>query len=162
MSDLTEVTHVLENLLDRIRKGEMALTGEHVDAFLVAKDILKMQLDGHRLHTPVDQEAVADARMMLQELSQGAGAGSAAAAIAEVKPESAEADLAKFANVKRCYRIELPQVAERDSAALSAELGLLGTPVRRNYLDKRLVLTLGDRRGRRGHRRHLLLHPRSG
>ena len=48
LNDMTEVTHVLESLLDRIRKGEMALTGEHVDAFLAAKDILKMQLDGHR------------------------------------------------------------------------------------------------------------------
>jgi two-component system chemotaxis sensor kinase CheA len=70
LNDLTDVTHVLESLLDRIRKGEMALTAEHVDAFLVAKDILKMQLDGHRLQTPVDQDAVADVRMMLQSLSQ--------------------------------------------------------------------------------------------
>jgi two-component system chemotaxis sensor kinase CheA len=37
----------------------MALTSQHVDAFLSAKDILKMQLDGHRLHTDVDLEAVA-------------------------------------------------------------------------------------------------------
>lgn len=36
-TDITEVTHMLESLLDRIRKGEMALTPEHVDAFLVAR-----------------------------------------------------------------------------------------------------------------------------
>ena len=30
LTDLTEVTHVLESLLDRIRKGAMALTAEHV------------------------------------------------------------------------------------------------------------------------------------
>ena len=70
LTDMTEVTHILESLLDRIRKGEMALTGVHVDAFLAAKDILKMQLDGHRNGAPVDQDAVADVRMMLQELSQ--------------------------------------------------------------------------------------------
>jgi two-component system chemotaxis sensor kinase CheA len=70
VTDMTEVTHVLETLLDRIRKGEMALTGEHVDAFLAAKDILKMQLDGHRLGSEVDQDAVADVRMMLQSLAQ--------------------------------------------------------------------------------------------
>ena len=51
ITDLTDITHVLETLLDLIRKGEMALTAEHVDAFLQAKDTLKMQLDGHRLHT---------------------------------------------------------------------------------------------------------------
>src|ERR1035437_1510101 len=67
--DLTEVTHVLGTLLDKIRKGEMALTAQHVDAFLMAKDILKMQLDGHRLQTPVNQEAVADVSTMLQSLS---------------------------------------------------------------------------------------------
>ena len=72
LNDMTEVTHVLESLLDKIRKGEMALTAEHVDAFLIAKDILKMQLDGHRLGTVVDQDGVADVRMLLQSLSQDA------------------------------------------------------------------------------------------
>ena len=43
-TDITEMTHMLESLLDRIRKGEMALTPEHVDVFLVAKDVLAMQM----------------------------------------------------------------------------------------------------------------------
>jgi two-component system, chemotaxis family, sensor kinase CheA len=68
--DMTEITHVLENLLDKIRKNEMALTAEHVDAFLAAKDVLKMELDGHRNATPVDQEQVADVKMMLKSLSE--------------------------------------------------------------------------------------------
>jgi two-component system chemotaxis sensor kinase CheA len=58
LTDMTEVTHILESLLDKIRKGEMELTTDHVDAFLAAKDILKMQLDGHRLGSPVDQDAL--------------------------------------------------------------------------------------------------------
>lgn len=70
VTDMTEVTHILETLLDRIRKGEMALTSEHADAFLAAKDILKMQLDGHRLGSTADQDAVGDVRMMLQSLTQ--------------------------------------------------------------------------------------------
>jgi len=141
LNDLTDVTHVLENLLDRIRKGEMALTGEHVDAFLVAKDILKMQLDGHRLHTPVDQEAVADARMMLQSLSQDA-VSIAPPPPPEVIHYSQEDAEAKFANVKRCFRIELPQVGERDAKALAAELGLLGRLSIAVLADKRQVFTL--------------------
>src|SRR3954447_20981281 len=71
LNDMSEVTHVLASLLDRIRKGEMALTSGHVDAFLAAKDILKMQLDGHRGGAPVDQDAVANVRMMLHDLSEG-------------------------------------------------------------------------------------------
>ena len=70
LNDMTEVTHILESLLDKIRKGEMVLTAEHIEAFLAAKDVLKMQLDGHRLGTEVDQDAVADVRMLLQSLSQ--------------------------------------------------------------------------------------------
>jgi two-component system chemotaxis sensor kinase CheA len=47
-TDLTEVTHVLENLLDRIRKGELALRPDMIDAFLNAGDVLKDLLAGHR------------------------------------------------------------------------------------------------------------------
>lgn len=72
--DMTEITHVLENLLDKIRKHEMALTAEHVDAFLAAKDVLKMELDGHRNASPVDQEQVADVKMMLKSLSEAGAA----------------------------------------------------------------------------------------
>jgi two-component system chemotaxis sensor kinase CheA len=126
LTDLTDVTHVLENLLDRIRKGEMALTSEHVDAFLVAKDILKMQLDGHRLHTDVDQEAVADVRMMLQALSQGAvPAAPPPAPLKAAHAKKQDAD-EHFAHAKRCFRIDMPEISERDVKALAAELGLLG------------------------------------
>ena len=47
-TDMTDVTHVLETLLDRVRKNEIALTSEMVDAFLQAGDVIKSQLDAHR------------------------------------------------------------------------------------------------------------------
>ncbi len=122
LSDMTEVTHILESLLDRIRKGEMALTAEHVDAFLAAKDILKMQLDGHRLGAAVDHDAVANVRMMLQSLSQ-----KPVAALAPVAPSfhGAEAKAVNHEGGRR-YRLELPVMAQREIEALAAELGLLG------------------------------------
>jgi two-component system chemotaxis sensor kinase CheA len=139
LNDLTDVTHVLENLLDRIRKGEMALTTEHVDAFLAAKDILKMQVDGHRLHTPVDQEAVADVRMMLQSLSlETPIAPPPPPEVVMVKEEESD----KFAHVKHCFRIELPQLTERDIGALSTELAMLGRLSTEVLSDKRQVFTL--------------------
>lgn len=140
ITDLTEVTHVLETLLDRIRKGEMALTAEHVDAFLSAKDILKMQLDGHRLHTPVDLEAVAAARMTLEALSKDEAAASAAT------PAAANgAALAQRSD--RRFRIELPIVPARDVEALAAELGLLGEIDRAVLDDQRAVFTLTTHEG---------------
>ena len=126
LNDLTEVTHVLESLLDRIRKEEMALTAEHVDAFLVAKDILKMQLDGHRHQAPVDQDAVADVRMMLQSLSQDIVPQQAPAASLGVLHVSMMVPEVAADGYSRHFRIELPPAAQKDIDALSAELGLLG------------------------------------
>jgi two-component system chemotaxis sensor kinase CheA len=123
LTDMTEVTHILETLLDRIRKGEMALTSEHVDAFLAAKDILKMQLGGHRLGSAVDQDAVANVRMMLQSLSLDA-----VAEMTHVAPSfvGAAQEAAMDHSGGRRYRLDLPQMEQREISALSAEVGLLG------------------------------------
>ena len=123
LNDMAEVTHVLESLLDRIRRGEMALTFEHVDAFLAAKDVLKMQLDGHRHGTPVDQDAVADVRMMLQALSQQMPQQTQAPDKTALKPDLAQAEVS---SLLPCYRLEFPRMAQREVEALAAELGLLG------------------------------------
>ena len=123
LTDMCDVTHVLESLLDRIRKGEMALTSNHVDAFLAAKDILKMQLDGHRHGAAVDQDAVANVRMVLHDLAEGLVPQAPVVApsylTAAAKPQH------KVEGARR-YKIELPHVAQRDINALVEELSLMG------------------------------------
>lgn len=141
LNDLTEVTHVLESLLDKIRKGEMALSSELVDAFLVAKDVLKMQLDGHRLQTPVDQEAVVNARMMLESLSKGDLPKHMPAASLDVAHAPQPATPALDAGAKR-FHIELPAAPERDIEALMAELGLLGQISKSSHEGGRTIFTL--------------------
>ncbi|MCH8621686.1 chemotaxis protein CheA [Undibacterium sp. TS12] len=139
LTDMTEVTHILESLLDKIRKGEMALTAEHVDAFLIAKDILKMQLDGHRLGTPVDQDAVADVRMLLQSLSQDTVPESAPkASFASRAPETDDADVV----YQTAFKVELPQVSDIDASAIMSELGLLGAISRLDDQGGNVVLYL--------------------
>lgn len=123
LNDMSEVTHVLESLLDRIRKGEMALTAQHVDAFLAAKDILKMQLDGHRNGAEVDQEAVANVRMMLHDLSEGVIASAHHPTVPSFLHAEPKQQVAEGAHR---YKIELPDLAKRDVDALVDELGLLG------------------------------------
>jgi len=122
LTDMCDVTHVLESLLDRIRKGEMALTSNHVDAFLAAKDILKMQLDGHRHGATVDQDAVANVRMVLHDLAEGLvpQAPVVAPSYLTAAPKQHQTEGAHR------YKIELPQVAQRDINALVEELGLMG------------------------------------
>ncbi|MDB5747625.1 MAG: chemotaxis protein CheA [Massilia sp.] len=124
ITDMSEVTHVLESLLDRIRKGEMALTSQHVDAFLAAKDTLKMQLDGHRKGAHVDQDSVANVRMMLHDLSEGL-----VPAVIAVTPSFLHAEpkaQVQAGEGTRRYKIELPVVEQRDVNALVDELGLMG------------------------------------
>jgi two-component system, chemotaxis family, sensor kinase CheA len=123
LNDMSEVTHVLESLLDRIRKGEMALTGQHVDAFLAAKDILKMQLDGHRNGADVDQEAIANVRMMLHDLSEGVIVPTHQPTVPSFLHAEQKQQVAEGAHR---YKIELPDLAKRDVDALVDELGLLG------------------------------------
>ncbi|MBV8666665.1 MAG: chemotaxis protein CheA [Burkholderiaceae bacterium] len=139
LTELIDVTHLLETLLDRIRKGEMALTSEHVDAFLLAKDTLKMQVDGLKLQTPVDQEAVADVRMMLQSLSQNAQPIAPPPEVVSAKQAAAEE---KFLHVKRSFRVEMPELAQRDIDALATEMGLLGRLTSTKLDNQRHVFTL--------------------
>ena len=88
-TDLAEVTHVLENLLDRIRKGELALRPEMIDAFLDAGDVLKHLLAAHRGDGEADQSQVAAMCKRLSELT--VSASSPAPAIpAQIAAGSAE------------------------------------------------------------------------
>ena len=79
-TDLTKVTHILESLLDRIRKGELALRPEMVDAFLAAGDVLKSQLAGHRDKGMADPAKVIPICERLSELTAAPPAPAAAAA----------------------------------------------------------------------------------
>ncbi|WP_443115023.1 chemotaxis protein CheA [Herbaspirillum seropedicae] len=120
LTDIAEVTHVLESLLDRIRQGQMALTSEHVDAFLAAKDVLKSMLDGHKHGADVDQGAVADVRRLLEALSQGKSSAPAKAAA----PVAGGVPVAPGGVCR--YRIEMPVIADKDAEALADELAMLG------------------------------------
>ena len=159
--DMAEITHVLENLLDKIRKNEMKLTSEHVDAFLAAKDVLKMELDGHRHATDVDQDQVGDVKMVLKSLSE-ASAGAAptpAAPKAEAAPApepvvpaaepapvaTAAPAVAAPANVPDghvIFHVALPEISEKDLSNIKDELALLGEVSSTEQADKKHVLTL--------------------
>jgi two-component system chemotaxis sensor kinase CheA len=152
--DMAEITHVLENLLDKIRKNEMKLTGEHVDAFLAAKDVLKMELDGHRHASDVDQDQVSDVKMVLKSLSEAgdvAPAPKAAAAVevqapVAVAPVSAPVVAADIAidlpPGHQVFHVALPEISDKDLSNIKDELELLGEVSSTQQADKRHVLTL--------------------
>jgi two-component system, chemotaxis family, sensor kinase CheA len=72
-TDLAETTHILENLLDRIRKQELALRPDMVDAFLESGDLLRGMLEAHQGRGGVDTQAVQASCARLRSLSEGGG-----------------------------------------------------------------------------------------
>ena len=68
-TDMTEMTHMLESLLDKLRKGELEVRSEMVDAFLKAGDVIKAQLAGHRGEGQADPTVAAAVCEELKRLS---------------------------------------------------------------------------------------------
>jgi two-component system chemotaxis sensor kinase CheA len=141
-SDMADITHVLESLLDKIRKGEMTLKTEHVDAFLAAKDVLKMQLDGHRNGAEVDLGAVEEIRGRLALLSQNIKSGLPATGAASTPGMSAASLHSGNGKQLRKLHISLPAMPEQDLKILAAELALLGALEHIPDGSKPAVLTL--------------------
>ena len=69
-NDMTEVTHVLEALLDRIRKQELQITAAMVDAFLKAGDVLRALLNAHQNNDVIDEGASCEIRERLAGLTK--------------------------------------------------------------------------------------------
>ncbi|MDO8263020.1 MAG: chemotaxis protein CheW [Gallionella sp.] len=68
-TDMTEVTHILETLLDCIRKNEIAITRDMVDAFLEAGDVLHGLLDAHQNASVADEAALIAVCVKLERLA---------------------------------------------------------------------------------------------
>ncbi len=70
-NEITETTHILESLLDKLRNDELQLRIEMVDVFLKAVDVIKVQLAGRQFESEVDAEVVAAICLRLNQLAQG-------------------------------------------------------------------------------------------
>jgi two-component system chemotaxis sensor kinase CheA len=91
-TDMAAVTHVLESLLDKVRKHELALTSAMVDAFLKAGDVIRGQLAAHRGEGTADAALAAETCAALEALSgTGAPAHAAPATAAAPHQEPTEA-----------------------------------------------------------------------
>ena len=87
-SDMTQITHVLETLLDRVRKGELQLDAPMVDAFLQAGDVIKAQLGAHRGEGQADESRAAEVLSRLERLAAPCPAATAEKAPVPAAPVS--------------------------------------------------------------------------
>ncbi|PZX22455.1 chemotactic sensory histidine kinase (soluble) [Cupriavidus phytorum] len=122
---LTETTHIFENLLDRTRRQELALTRTIIDTFLETKDVLQDQLNAYRNGTEPDPETLARICAVLQQLAQEAAGHDAAPAPAPA-PAPVAAAAPAAAHAGGGLKIRLIKVSASDQALLREELANLG------------------------------------
>nr|WP_299239743.1 chemotaxis protein CheA [uncultured Halomonas sp.] len=150
---LQETTHILENLLDHTRRGELTLRRDIVDTFLEAKDMLHDQLNAYRNGEEPDQEAFERIcntlkQMALDELggSEGEKAPKAKPAPTPEPVEEAETtastDDESTEEQEATLCVALLNVAEKDRGLLVEELEQLGSVIEQHGDDKRYEVTL--------------------
>jgi two-component system chemotaxis sensor kinase CheA len=88
---LQHATHLLENLFDFIRRGELALRRDLVDIFLETKDMLDDQLDAYRQGEEPEPQALERICQLLQRIAIGEMGEDAAAAAGFGAPAGAAA-----------------------------------------------------------------------
>jgi len=115
-NDMTEVTHVLETLLDKLRKQEMTLTDEMVSAFLEAGDVISTQLGAHRGEGQVDQAEVKAVCEKLERLTNKQQAASKPAPVAPAEQKSEEDAYGFFDDPQEAIAPASGQVQTEDPA----------------------------------------------
>src|SRR3546814_4976443 len=63
---LAETTHLLENLLDNIRRGEMPLRKDMIDLFLETKDVLTEQVAAYRNSQDRSEEHTSELQSLMR------------------------------------------------------------------------------------------------
>jgi len=131
---LQETTHLMENLLDEARRGEMQLNTDIINLFLETKDIMQEQLDAYKSSTEPDAasfEYICNALRQLALEAKGqavpAAANSAKLSVVESAAQDAEAAAPASPAHDGKLSIVLSRLQENEVSLLEEELGNLGT-----------------------------------
>jgi two-component system chemotaxis sensor kinase CheA len=152
-TQLAETTHLLENLLDAIRRGEMALRTDMIDIFLETKDVLKSQLDAYRASEEPDAASYERICEVLRQLAleqkgeqdavQPARPAPTTAAPAVPAPPAAMARPADAASQDGLpLRVRIDKVSAKDAQSLLEEMGNLGQVLASDQLGGGLTVWL--------------------
>ncbi|MFT8211208.1 MAG: chemotaxis protein CheA [Symbiopectobacterium sp.] len=140
---LQETTHLMENLLDGARRGEMRLSTDIINLFLETKDIMQDQLDAYKTAQEPNAESFEYICQALRQLAldaKGEGSAPAAPAAAESAPVAAASTPAQAGNGE--MRISLTGLKAQEIPQMLEELGNLGTVKDPHQTDTSLDVTL--------------------
>ena len=138
-TQLAGTTHLLENLLDAIRRGEMALRTDMIDIFLETKDVLKSQLDAYRASEEPDEAVFERICAVLRQLAlehkdpaaapapvQAAAPAPAPAPVPVAVAPAPEPQAPAAESGSLPLRVRISKVSDKDAASLLEEMGNLG------------------------------------
>ncbi|TAL90679.1 MAG: chemotaxis protein CheA [Candidimonas sp.] len=136
---LADTTHLLENLLDFLRRGEMPLRKDMIDLFLDAKDVLTDQIVAYRNDQEPDAQAYERIGAQLRELAREQS--SATGVLVPVASSTLEAASPEAESVLQVC-VDLRQLGAADADTLLAEMAILGDVLHHEFSDKTLSLSL--------------------
>lgn len=151
-SVLQKTTHILENLLDYARKGELTLRADLVDTFLEAKDIMHEQLDAYRSEEEPNQETFERICQTLQQIAlDEIGESLDGPVVPAAQPKAPPAATTSTSNSNATNSAEegdqqllvaLLNVSEKDRILLVEELEQLGDVLAQSGDEARYEVTL--------------------
>ncbi|KHN92547.1 chemotaxis protein CheA [Pectobacterium actinidiae] len=139
---LQETTHLLENLLDGARRGEMRLSTDIINLFLETKDIMQDQLDAYKTAQEPNAESF---EYICQALRQLALESKADGDVAQAEAPTATQNTASPASSaagKGEMRIALTGLKSQEIPQMLEELGNLGTVKDPHQTDTSVEVTL--------------------
>ncbi|KAF6669357.1 chemotaxis protein CheA [Pantoea sp. EKM101V] len=119
---LQETTHILENILDGARRGEMQLSTDIINLFLETKDIMQEQLDAYKTAQEPNAESFKYICEALRQLALEAK-GLPAELPVSVVPVSEEPVSTSTSGL----RVQLIDLKEKEVDLMLEEMGNLGT-----------------------------------
>ncbi|QLA70141.1 chemotaxis protein CheA [Enterobacter pasteurii] len=127
---LQETTHLMENLLDDARRGEMQLNTDIINLFLETKDIMQEQLDAYKSSAEPDAASFEYICNALRQLALEAKGEASAPVVPAAKLSVVDAvtgtDAAPAAPAGK-LRVVLSRLKENEVNLLEDELGNLAT-----------------------------------
>ncbi|MGR6772649.1 chemotaxis protein CheA [Pectobacterium brasiliense] len=139
---LQETTHLLENLLDGARRGEMRLSTDIINLFLETKDIMQDQLDAYKTAQEPNAESFEYICQALRQLALESKAdGDAAQPDASVATQPSASPASNGVG-KGEMRIALTGLKSQEIPQMLEELGNLGTVKDPHQTDTSVEVTL--------------------
>src|SRR5699024_7846546 len=125
--ELAETTHVLENVLDDIRNGELPLRADMIDLFLTTKDVLSDMVSAYRQSEPLDPDVSLSLRENLVNVKKEP------ASSAQNRPSITQSEHLK---------IHIESIRPQDATALRSEMAIMGEVLHEEAKDDSITFWL--------------------